>query len=187
MALPENTINMHMVVFNNLYTANLLVRNGVFIRHQYNTSIPLVTIIRAVWHTVCDHSLNYRYVFRFFFLGCGVGIRVLGPSYPDYSALKEHLAEALGKGNWPVLPPLAHIQRECACPCWTDEKPIPVNPYSLPVYNTILSLFWGDMAILETGYRKTEFSWDFDVLLNWAKRLKNCRMSSWHRPLPNAH
>ena len=23
--------------------------------------------------------------------------------------------------------------------------------------------------------------------LNWAKRLKNCRMSSWHMPLPNAH
>ena len=33
---------------------------------------------------------------------------------------------------------------------------IPVNPYSIPVQNTFFSpLFWGDMAILENGYRKT--------------------------------
>ena len=28
------------------------------------------------------------------------------------------------------------------------------------------------MAILENGYRKTQFSWDFVVVLNWAKRFK---------------
>ena len=52
---------------------------------------------------------------------------------------------------------------------------------------SFFSLFWGDMAILENGSRKTSFSWDFVVVLNWAKRLKNCWMSSWHTSLPNAH
>ena len=28
------------------------------------------------------------------------------------------------------------------------------------------SLLWGDMAILENGYKKTSFSWDFVVVLN---------------------
>ena len=32
-----------------------------------------------------------------------------------------------------------------------------------------------------------QFSWDFAVVLKRAKRLKNCWMSSWHTPSPNAH
>ena len=43
------------------------------------------------------------------------------------------------------------------------------------------------MAILENGYRKTLFSWDFTVVLNWAKRLKNCWTSGRCMPSPNAH
>ena len=39
------------------------------------------------------------------------------------------------------------------------------------------------MAILENGYGKTSFSWDFAVVLNWAKRMTNCRTSSQHMPL----
>ena len=39
--------------------------------------------------------------------------------------------------------------------------------------------FWGGgLATLENGYRKTSFSWDFAVVLNRAKRLKNCWMST---------
>ena len=45
-----------------------------------------------------------------------------------------------------------------------DDNNIPVNPYSLPISCPLfLSLFWGDMAILENGYRKTSFSSDFVV------------------------
>ena len=57
-----------------------------------------------------------------------------------------------------------------------------VYQYEIPFF----PLFWGDMAILENGSRKTSFSWDF-VVVNWAKRLKNCWMSSRHTSLPNAH
>ena len=43
------------------------------------------------------------------------------------------------------------------------------------------------MALLENGYRKTWFSGHFLVVLNWAKRLKNHWMRSWHTPSPNAY
>ena len=64
---------------------------------------------------------------------------------------------------------------------------IPVNPYSLRVKNTLFfSLFWGGIWPhwkADTG----KHNFHEILLLNWAKRLKNCWMSSQHTPSPNAH
>jgi len=38
---------------------------------------------------------------------------------------------------------------------YCNQSYLSTHPLSLPVLNTVFSLFWGNMAILENGYRKT--------------------------------